>query len=222
MNLHQITIALYVDKCSLSDTTRTTKTLAFWDTLCHPMNTHAIDSYRIPSQNKTKSKLQIWKISQNFKFWSCFIRCVNMKWIRLVLLKLQSGPDSVHRRTDKRTDGRTDGRTTWNQYTPPPPFNIVKAGGIKSKPAYSIWNNRINVTSNYQFVGSITQHKTGVPSVANISRACPIASYRCREFSVISYCKLFHPSCNACIPPESRVIYTYTNTSLHNICSIYV
>ena len=36
-------------------------------------------------------------------FWSCFIRCANMKWIRWVLLKLQNGHDSVHRWPDKRT-----------------------------------------------------------------------------------------------------------------------
>ena len=33
-----------------------------------------------------------------------------MKWIRQVLLKIQSGHDSVHRRTDGQTDGRTDGQ----------------------------------------------------------------------------------------------------------------
>ena len=69
------------------------------------------------SQKKTKSKLQIKKIRQNFKFlefwnghytrhtfWSCLIRCANMKWIRWVLLKIQSGHDSVHRRTDGQGD----------------------------------------------------------------------------------------------------------------------
>ena len=53
---------------------------------------------------------------QNFWIWnkpytwhtfqSCLIRCVNMKWIRRVSLKIQSGHNSVHRRTG------------WNQYTP--------------------------------------------------------------------------------------------------------
>ena len=37
-------------------------------------------------------------------FWSCLIRCANMKWIRWVLLKIQSGHDSVHRRTGGQTD----------------------------------------------------------------------------------------------------------------------
>ena len=67
--------------------------------------------------------------SQSYKFkefakitWSCLIRCVNMKWMRRVLLKIQSGHDSVHRRTDGRTD----------KVKPVyPPFNFVEAGGIK-------------------------------------------------------------------------------------------
>ena len=58
-------------------------------------------------------------------FWSCLIRCANMKWIRWVLLKIQSGHDSVHRRTDGQGD------------TSIPPFNFVEAGGIiNEKPCY--------------------------------------------------------------------------------------
>ena len=56
-------------------------------------------------------------------FWSCLIRCANMKWIWQVLLKIQSGYESVHRRTDGRTDRRTDN-------VKPAPFNFVEAGGI--------------------------------------------------------------------------------------------
>ena len=45
-----------------------------------------------------------------------------MKWIRCVLLKIQSGHDSVHRRTDGQTD----------KVIPVyPPINFVEAGGIK-------------------------------------------------------------------------------------------
>ena len=62
-------------------------------------------------------------------FWSCLIRCANMKWIRLVSWKIQSGHGFVHRRTDRRTDGRTDARKTWNQF---PPFKFVETGGIIS------------------------------------------------------------------------------------------
>ena len=77
------------------------------------MITHTIESYWIPSQKKTKSKLQILK-NQIVKFWnghytrhtflSCLIRCANMKWIRWVLLKIQSGQDCVHRWTDGQGD----------------------------------------------------------------------------------------------------------------------
>ena len=38
------------------------------DTPCHLMSTHTIESYWIPSQMKTKSKLQILRIRQNFNF----------------------------------------------------------------------------------------------------------------------------------------------------------
>ena len=84
------------------------------------MITHTIESYWIPSQKKTKSKLQIQYEFQIFEFWNkhymqhtfwgCLIRCANIKWIRWVLLKIQSGHDSVHRRADGQTDRQTDGQ----------------------------------------------------------------------------------------------------------------
>ena len=46
-------------------------------------------------------------------FWSCLIRCIDMKWIQLKLWAPQSG----HGMRDGRTDRRTDGRTEWNQTT---------------------------------------------------------------------------------------------------------
>ena len=59
------------------------------------------------------------KLYMRHTFWSCLIRCANIKCIRWVLLKIQSTHDSVHRQTDGRTtDGQTEGRTRWNQYTP--------------------------------------------------------------------------------------------------------
>ena len=103
------------------------------------MITHIIESYCIPKEDKVKvTNLKNLAKFQFFKFWnkhytrhtlwSCLIRCANMKWIRQVLLKMQSGHHSVHRRTDRRTDRWTDRWTRWNQYTPP--FNFVEAGGI--------------------------------------------------------------------------------------------
>ena len=55
--------------------------------------------------------------------WSCLIRYVNMKWIQAVLWNIQSGHDSVHR--------RTDGRTFWREPSIPP-FNEVERGYNKS------------------------------------------------------------------------------------------
>ena len=100
---------------------------------------YIIESHWIPSQKKTESKLQIKRMCQIFKFlnklytrhtfWSCLIRCANMKWIWWVLLKIQSGHDSVHRRTDRRTD----------MVKPVcPPFNFVEAGGITRGQQYHI------------------------------------------------------------------------------------
>ena len=41
---------------------------AFWDTPRRLMITHTSDSHQIPSQKKTKSKLQILKIAKNLNF----------------------------------------------------------------------------------------------------------------------------------------------------------
>ena len=66
-----------------------------------------------PKSKLDKVKLQILRICKTSNcwilektllmrhtFWSCLIRCVNMKWTRRVLWKIQSGHDSVHRLTD--------------------------------------------------------------------------------------------------------------------------
>ena len=58
-----------------------------------------------------KEMFEFWnKHYTRHTFWSCLIRCANMKWIQQILLKIQSWQDSVQK--------RTDGRTKWNQYTP--------------------------------------------------------------------------------------------------------
>ena len=57
-------------------------------------------------------------------FWICLMRCANMKWIRQVLLKIQSGHDSVHRRTDGRTDGQGE--------TSIPPFQLRWSRGYNN------------------------------------------------------------------------------------------
>ena len=109
----------------------------FWDTPCRPMVTHTRDSHQIPSQNKTKSKLQILKNCRKFKFcnklytrhtfWSCLTRCINMKWTPPELQALQSGHGMRDGWTDRRTDGRTDGVKPI--YPPPPTIWLFSGGG---------------------------------------------------------------------------------------------
>ena len=61
-----------------------------------------------PKSEEDKVKVTNLKNSPKFQnkhytqhtFWSCLMRCANMKWIQQVLLKMQSVHDSVHRRTD--------------------------------------------------------------------------------------------------------------------------
>ena len=111
-------------------TTRTTRTLAFEDTpaasyLLIPLS--HIGSQVKRRQSQSYKFKEFAKIS-NFEkkhytwhtFWSRLIRCANMKWIRWVLLKIQSEHDSVHRRTDGRTDR---GETSI------PPFQLRWSGG---------------------------------------------------------------------------------------------
>ena len=103
----------------LQVTTRTTRTPVFWG---YPPPPHDHPYYWVildPKSKEDKVKITNLKNSPKFQiyefgnkhymqhtFISCLIRCANMKWIQWVLLKIQSGHDSVHR------------RTRWNQYTP--------------------------------------------------------------------------------------------------------
>ena len=106
---------------------------------------------------KKMLKLQILKLCNEFctrhAFWGCLIRIANMKWIRLILRKVQSGHDSVHRRMDRLTDWRTN----CNQYTP---FQLRWSGGYTYHLCVS-WevlcctrlnNNRFRLFSSYVIV----------------------------------------------------------------------
>ena len=118
------------------EATRTTRTPAFWG---YPPPPHDYPYHSVtldPKSKEDKVKVINLKNSPKFEifelwnghytrhtFWSCVIRCANMKWIRWVLLKIQSGHDSVHRRTDGRTDGQGD--------TSMPPFQLRWSWGYK-------------------------------------------------------------------------------------------
>ena len=76
------------------------------------------------------NKLYMWHI-----FWSGLIKCVNMKWIRQVSLKIQSGHDSAHRQTDGRMDGRTDGEGE----TSIPPSTSLSGGYNELIKLHCVW-----------------------------------------------------------------------------------
>ena len=112
--------------------------LAFWDTPCRPMITHTSDSHQIPSQKKTKSKLQILKKkvkNLNFEILQETLHVTHLLKLLAKMYKYEMDPtrtigateqtwNAGH--TDGWTDGQTDGlmdrwtngRTEWNQYTP--------------------------------------------------------------------------------------------------------
>ena len=123
-------------------TTRTARKPAF---LGYPPPPHDYPYHWVilyPKSKEDKVKITNLKNSLKFQifefwnghytwhtFWSCLIRCANMKWIRWVFLKILSGHDSVHR----RTDGRTDRRTRWYQYTP---YQLRWSGGYNNSWIY--------------------------------------------------------------------------------------
>ena len=120
--------------------TRSTRTPAFWGypppPNDYPYHWVILDPKSKEDKIKVTNLKKLAKISNFWNghytrhtFWSCLIRCANIKWIRWVLLKIQSGHDSVHRRTDGQTDGRTDGQT--DKVIPVYPLFKFVAGGIK-------------------------------------------------------------------------------------------
>ena len=101
---------------------------------------------------KNLTKLQIFefwnKLYTLHTFWSCLIRCTNMKWIRRVLVQIQSGHDSVHRRTDRQ------GETSI-----PPPFQLRWSRGIKCVPVRCSGRNMM--TSSNGTIFCVTGHLCG-------------------------------------------------------------
>ena len=116
---------------------------------------------------KNLPKLQIFKFwKKNYKwhtFWSCLIR-----W---VLLKIQSGQDSVHRWTDRRMDRWTLDR--WIKVKPvyPSPFQLRWNGGynkidLKKKTISFTIKHDNTITYNFFFL-SRTEIKHITASVVN-------------------------------------------------------
>ena len=99
-----------------------TRTPAFWDTPCHPMITHTSDSHQIPSQQKTKSKLWIWKKLPKFQI----LKFCKKRYTRHILKLLDKmyeyemdptrtlGATEWTRDVGRMRDGWTDGRSETN------------------------------------------------------------------------------------------------------------
>ena len=117
--------------------TRTIRTPAFWG---YPPPPHDHQYHGVildPKSKEDKVKVTNLKNSPKFQifefwhkhytrhtFWSCLIRCANIKRIQWVLLKIQSGHDSVHRRTDGQGETNT------------PPFQLCWSGGYMYEKAW--------------------------------------------------------------------------------------
>ena len=70
------------------------------------VKTRQSQRYKFKEFAKTSKFLLLKSFYKWHTFWSFLIRCENVKRIRQVLLKIQNGHDSVHRRRDRPTDGQ--------------------------------------------------------------------------------------------------------------------
>ena len=89
-------------------------------------------------------------------FWSCLIRCANMKWIQWVLLKIQSRHDSVHRRTDRKGE------------TSIPPFQLRWSGGYNKQSfsdTYLVWPTNDNTSMLSKSSVSIPTFRGHIPAM---------------------------------------------------------
>ena len=108
--------------------TNTTRTPTFWGYTRCLLITHTIDSYWIPSQKETKSKLQIEIICQNFKLYNFdinFTRDTLKLLEKMFKYEIDSASIVEDRewtrfcpQMDRRTDGQKGRWLRWNQYTP--------------------------------------------------------------------------------------------------------
>ena len=132
-----------IDIRTFPSPTRTTRMPSFWG---YPLSPNDYPYHWVildPKSKEDKVKVANFKNLPKFlnkhctrhTFGSCLIRCSNMKWIRWVLLKIQSGHDSVHRQTGRRTDGQGE--------TSIPPFQLRWSEGYnKMTCASRVWINK--------------------------------------------------------------------------------
>ena len=114
-----------------------TRTPAFWDTPYCPTITHTSDSHQIPSQNKTKSKLQIqkdWNFARNFT-------CDTTHLLKLLckMYEYEMDPTRTVGTTEWTCDaGWTDGRTDGVKPIYPPTTSLYR-GYNNASVHWCIW-----------------------------------------------------------------------------------
>ena len=102
----------------------------------------------------------------------------NLPKFQWVLLKIQSGHDSVHRRTDGHTDGWTDGQDE----TSISPFQLHWSGGYNDEilrvyPLPWYWcNTTAQVTYLLRLSDTYMHHYTK-PSLTQVTACCSVASH---------------------------------------------
>ena len=125
--------------------TRTTRTPAFWYIPRRPMITHTSDSHQIPSQNKSKSKLQTLKKLPKIEILQKTLQATHLPKLlakmypyEMDLTRTVGATERIcdaGRTRDGRTDGRTDGVI--------PPNNFV--GGYNEEKASNFFHSRGNI-----------------------------------------------------------------------------
>ena len=79
------------------------------------MITHTNDSHQFPSQNKTKSKLQIYFFLQKIKFWKNTLHVAHLLKLLDKMYKYEIDPTRTVGATEWTRDvGGTDGRSETN------------------------------------------------------------------------------------------------------------
>ena len=109
---------------------------AFWDTPRRPMITHTSDLHQIPSQNNTKSKLQIFKKiakTSNFNILQENLHATHFLKLFDKMYKYEMDPTRTVEATERTRDAgqMRDGRTDrWTDGVKPiyPPNNFVVRG----------------------------------------------------------------------------------------------
>ena len=161
------------------------------------MITHTSDSHQIPSQMKTKSKLQILKNCQKLNFCN-FARNIwngsNQNWRRY--------REDTGCGTDRRTDGRTDGMKP----IPPPPPPPQKKKKKKKKKLRKGWIY-LYIPGKFVLRKCVFQKEILIYAKCRelIERCCMKFIQTCQSFSLFFYLFFFQITFDLLLTNTSRL-----------------